>query len=357
MNVSSPLTAVAMSGGLDSSMAAALLVEQGIECVGIMMRLWSEQGPGVASTNKCCSAEAVDVARAVAEQLNIPFYLVNAEEPFRQAVVDPYITGFEHGRTPNPCLNCNKHIRFDWLLKYALSLGASRLATGHHARCRREADGSFSLLRALDPNKDQSYVLSVLSQQQLSRCVFPVGQYTKPTLRDMARARHLPVADKQESMDLCFVADDDYRRFLDDWSPTPAQSGPIVTLEGEVVGTHDGLHRYTIGQRRGLGIFRYEGEPRYVVRKLPDTNALVVGNRAESETVSFAVVNVNWIHKPCPGDADISCQIRYRGREVSCILEEIAENRVNVHMREPQFGVAPGQAAVFYRGDECLGGD
>ena len=316
MNIDSPVTAVAMSGGLDSSMAAALLVEQGVDCIGIMMRLWSEQGPGVASTNKCCSAESVDVARAVADRLDMPFYLVNAEEPFRKAVVEPYIEGFDLGRTPNPCLNCNRRIRFDWLLKYALGLGAGRLATGHHARCRRETDGSYCLLRAIDPGKDQSYVLSVLTQKQLGHCLFPVGSYLKPELREMARQRDLPVADKQESMDLCFVADDDYRRFLEDWSASPAVPGPIVTLEGDVAGTHRGLHRYTIGQRRGLDIASHSGEPRYVVRKLPETNALVIGGRSDLAVLEIPVDDVNWIQKPPPSDPDLSCQIRYRGSDI-----------------------------------------
>lgn len=356
MNIDSPVTAVAMSGGLDSSMAAALLVEQGTECIGIMMRLWSEQGPGVASTNKCCSAESVDVARAVADRLGMPFYLVNAEEPFRKAVVEPYIDGFDRGRTPNPCLNCNRHIRFDWLLKYALGLGAARLATGHHARSRREANGSHSLLRAVDPQKDQSYVLSVLTQRQLGHSLFPVGTYTKPELREMARQRDLPVADKQESMDLCFVADDDYRRFLEDWSSSPTPAGPIITMEGDAVGTHQGLHRYTIGQRRGLDIPVHSREPRYVIGKLPEENALVVGSRSDLAVLEFPVDNVNWIQKPSPAAPNLSCQIRYRGSEVPCALEETDDNRVIVHLGEPQYGVAPGQAAVFYRGDECLGG-
>ena len=356
MNIDSPVTAVAMSGGLDSSMAAALLVEQGVDCIGIMMRLWSEQGPGIASTNKCCSADSVDVARTVADRLGMPFYLVNAEEPFRKAVVEPYIGGFDLGRTPNPCLNCNRRIRFDWLLRYALGLGAERLATGHHARSRREANGSYSLLRAVDPQKDQSYVLSVLTQKQLGHSLFPVGAYTKPELRDMARQRDLPVADKQESMDLCFVADDDYRRFLEDWSPAPVQPGPIVTSEGDTVGTHQGLHRYTIGQRRGLDIPVHSREPRYVIRKLPEENALVIGNRSDLATLEFQVEETNWIRRPHSSDSDLTCQIRYRGRDIPCALEETGDNGVTVLLQEPQYGVAPGQAAVFYRGAECLGG-
>ena len=172
----------------------------------------------------------------------------------------------------------------------------------------------------------------------------------------MARQRDLPVADKQESMDLCFVADDDYRRFLEDWSASPAVPGPIVTLEGDVAGTHRGLHRYTIGQRRGLDIASHSGEPRYVVRKLPETNALVIGGRSDLAVLEIPVDDVNWIQKPPPSDPDLSCQIRYRGSDIPCVLEEADDNRVIVHLREPQYGVAPGQAAVFYRGDECLGG-
>lgn len=349
--------AVAMSGGLDSSMAAALLREKGYACIGIMMRLWSEHGPGTSSANKCCSDASVDTARQVAEQLDMPFYLINVEQTFRRQVVDPFITDYMAGLTPNPCLNCNRHIRFTYLLEYALKLGVHRLATGHHARLRQQPDGRVHLLRAADHRKDQSYVLSVLDQARLQKVLFPVGEYLKSDLRAMAHARNLPMADKPESMDLCFVADDNYRRFLHDWSPTAPQAGPILLTDGQEVGRHAGLFHYTIGQRRGLNLPNLSGQPMYVVDKDPARNAVVVGSRAELATPHFALSRVNWNQdEPPAATADLVCQTRYRGTPRACRLEWGPDAAVTVHLETAQAGVAPGQAAVFYEGDACLGG-
>ncbi len=357
MDIGSTVVAVAMSGGLDSSMAASLLVEEGYACFGIMMRLWSEERPGHATTNKCCSRESVEVARQVADQLEIPFYLINVEETFRQRVVDPFILDYSQGLTPNPCLNCNRHIRFTYLLDYARRLGADYLATGHHARVGHQADGQACLYRAKDPAKDQSYVLSVLNQARLQRVLFPVGHYLKSDLRTMARQRHLPVADKQESMDLCFVADDDYRRFLRDWSPAAGAPGPVFTTAGEEIGTHQGLFHYTIGQRRGLNLPNPSGVPQYVISKDVQRNALVVGPRAQLATPSFGLQNENWIQGDRPDvSTELACQIRYRGATVPCQLEPETDGTTRVRLAVPQHGVAAGQAAVFYTGDRCLGG-
>ena len=357
MDIGSTSVAVAMSGGLDSSMAASLLTEEGYACFGLMMRLWSEEGPGQSSTNKCCSLESTEVARQVADQLDIPFYLINVEESFRQQVVEPFILDYSQGLTPNPCLNCNRHIRFTYLLEYAQRLGANFLATGHHARVQRQANGQVSLHRAVDPGKDQSYVLSVLNQDRLQRVLFPVGHYLKSDLRTMAHKRKLPVADKQESMDLCFIADDDYRRFLQDWSPSPPVPGPVLTTEGQEVGTHQGLFHYTIGQRRGLNLPNLGGVPHYVIEKDAQRNTLVVGPRDHLVTHSFTLQNENWIQEPRPGFfTELTCQIRYRGSVVPCHLEPDEAGGIRVRLREAQRGVAAGQAAVFYTGDHCLGG-
>src|SRR5262245_23669457 len=245
---------VAMSGGVDSSLAAALLVEQGYQCIGVMMRLWAEVGAGEGSTNKCCSLESVHDARGVADSLGIPFYLINVEQPFKANVVDFFINGYSAGHTPNPCLACNRHIRFDYLLNYARRLGADYLATGHYARLRRQEDGMVHLLRAEDDNKDQSYVLSVMGQAELRDVLFPIGDYPKSEVRKMAAARGLPTASKHDSMDLCFIADDDYRRFLQDWATEAMRPGPIVDRQGRQLGQHQGLPAYTIGQRKGLGL-------------------------------------------------------------------------------------------------------
>lgn len=351
--------AVAMSGGLDSSVAAALLTEAGHRCVGIMMRLWSEHGPGAAGTNKCCSAESVDVAREVADRLDMPFYLINVEETFKQAVVDPFVADYMAGLTPNPCLNCNRHIRFTYLLEYAARLGLSRLATGHHARTRRLADGSVQLLRACDPGKDQSYVLSVLDQTRLRRVLFPAGEYLKSELRNMARDRRLPVADKDESMDLCFVADNDYRRFLVDWGPDHDTAGPVRTADGTELGQHAGLFRYTIGQRRGLNISNPTGYPLYVIDKIPESNMLVVGPLEELAALRerVNVTDLKWIQgSPPDPEEPLTCQIRYNGTSHPCAVEWDGEDRARVTLGGDAGGVAPGQAAVFYSGAVCLGG-
>lgn len=352
--------AVAMSGGLDSSMAAALLVEAGHSCIGIMMRLWSEHAPGSGSSNKCCSAESVDVARDVADRLAMPFYLINVEETFKREVVDPFVADYLAGLTPNPCLNCNRRIRFTFLLQYAAQLGVPRLATGHHARTQVGPDGRTRLLRARDLHKDQSYVLSVLDQARLQRVLFPVGEYLKPDLRVMARQRNLPVADKEESMDLCFVADNQYRRFLEDWGDGRRRTaGPILTTAGVEVGRHTGLYRFTIGQRRGLNLPNLTGEPLYVVDKDPERNAVVVGSRTELEAsrAQFTLTQINWNQGyPPPPDIVLGCQIRYRGRAYPCELLWEDADTPTVRLQETPPGIAPGQAAVFYDGEVCLGG-
>ncbi|MEZ4623203.1 MAG: tRNA 2-thiouridine(34) synthase MnmA, partial [Caldilineaceae bacterium] len=269
---------VAMSGGFDSSVAAALLVEQGYNCIGVMMRLWAEMGEGEGSTNKCCSLESVHDARRVADSLGIPFYLINVEEPFKQHVVDFFITEYSSGKTPNPCIECNRHIRFDYLLNYARRLGADYLATGHYARLRHLDDGTVQLLRAVDEGKDQSYVLSVMGQEELRDVLFPIGDYPKSEIRQLAAARGLPVASKHDSMDLCFIFDDDYRRFLQDWATAAMKPGPIVDRQGRHYGEHQGLPAYTIGQRKGLGISG-ASEPLFVLELDHQQNRLVVGTQ------------------------------------------------------------------------------
>ena len=252
---------VAMSGGVDSSLAAALLVEQGYNCIGVMMRLWAEVGSGEGSTNKCCSLESVHDARNVADRLGIPFYLINVEETFKANVVDFFINGYSAGQTPNPCLACNKHIRFDYLLNYARRLGADYLATGHYARLRRQEDGTVHLLRAEDDGKDQSYVLSVMGQEELRDVLFPIGDYPKPEVRKMAAQRGLPTASKHDSMDLCFIHDDDYRRFLNDWATEAMRPGPIVDRQGHVLGRTSGLAWLYNRSTQGAGPWRYSRTP------------------------------------------------------------------------------------------------
>lgn len=351
---------IAMSGGVDSSVAAALMVERGYNCIGIMMRLWAETGVGEGSTNKCCSVESMADARHVAEQLDIPFYLINVEQTFKQKVVDFFIDGYSAGLTPNPCMACNRHIRFDYLLNYARNLGADYLVTGHHARTRRLENGQIQLLKAVDAQKDQSYVLSVMGQAELRDVLFPVGDYTKPQIRQMAAAWGLPIASKHDSMDLCFIADDDYRRFLQDWSVNAMQPGPIIDRAGVVLGEHQGLPNYTIGQRKGLGISG-AGAPLFVLELDSERNALVVGRKEELGQTHLLARDVNWTaDAPVEPGFQAQCKIRYRAQPVECRLfpesGEGDESRVTVHFDEPIFGVSPGQGAVFYQDELCLGG-
>lgn len=347
---------VAMSGGVDSSLAAALLVEQGYNCIGIMMRLWAEMHPGEGSTNKCCSLESVHDARRVADQLAIPFYLINVEEPFKRQVVDFFIAGYSAGQTPNPCLACNRHIRFDYLLNYARRLGADYLATGHYARTQRQADGTVHLLKAQDGHKDQSYVLSVMGQAQLRDVLLPIGDYPKSEVRRMAAARGLPTASKHDSMDLCFIAADDYRRFLQDWAAQAMQPGPILDRQGRQWGEHHGLPNYTIGQRKGLGISG-TAEPLFVLELDSTRNALIVGTVQELGQTSLTARDVNWTldAPPRPG-MRAECKIRYRAAPAACTLYPQADGSIQVAFAEPLRGITPGQGAVFYDGDLCLGG-
>lgn len=347
---------VAMSGGVDSSVAAALLVEQGYNCIGVMMRLWAEIGAGQGSTNKCCSLESVNDARAVADQLGMPFYLINVEDTFKEKVVDFFIDGYSSGVTPNPCLACNRHIRFDYLLNYARRLGADYLATGHYARVRRQPDGTVNLYKAVDEQKDQSYVLSVMGQSELQDVLFPIGDYPKPEVREMAAALNLPIASKHDSMDLCFVADDDYRRFLRDWAADAMQPGPIKDRQGGEYGTHSGLPAYTIGQRKGLGISG-SAEPLFVIELDHDENTLIVGTRAEMDKDSLLARDVNWtMDQPVESGTHAQCKIRYRSRAVDCRLYPQANGDVDVRLEEPLRDITPGQGAIFYTGDLCLGG-
>ena len=347
---------IAMSGGVDSSVAAALLVEQGYRCIGVMMRLWAETAPGTGSSNKCCSLESVNDARQVAESLGIPFYLINVEEPFKRHVVDYFIDGSSRGQTPNPCMECNRHIRFDYLLNYARRLGADYLATGHYARLRRADDGSVQLLRAVDERKDQSYVLSVMTQAELRDVLFPLGELTKAQVRAIAVERGLPVASKHDSMDLCFVWDDDHRRFLRDWTHNAMRPGAIVDRQGRRWGTHDGLPGYTVGQRKGLGISG-AAEPLFVLELDYAENTLVVGTARELGHNQMSVHRVSWTGAAPPaGGTPAQVKIRYKAQPVECLVFPDGEGSAEVRLAETLRDISPGQSAVFYQGDVVLGG-
>ncbi len=343
---------VAMSGGVDSSVAAALLVQEGYEVIGITMRLWTQERDDLPETNRtCCGVEAVEDAQAVAQELDIPYYLMNFERPFQTHVVDYFTREYSIGRTPNPCLACNQYVKFDNLLEKARALGASHLATGHYARVH-EAGGSFNLLRGIDTSKDQSYVLYTLGQPELRNLLLPVGHYTKPEIRQIARQFNLPVADKPESQDICFIPDRDYRSFVAQRIDSPP--GDIVSAAGEVLGRHRGIAYYTVGQRHGLGL--PSPDKLYVTRIDAARNRVVVGPEEDLYSYETFADDVHFVRdNQFPLPIDVSAKIRYKSQESPATLFA-HENGVRVVFREPQRAITPGQAIVFYQGDEVIGG-
>jgi tRNA-specific 2-thiouridylase len=360
------LVAVAMSGGVDSSTVAAILQEQGRPVVGLTMQLWNQrrlpelQGDGPAQ-HRCCSLDDVYDAKSVAQHLNFPHYVVNFEEQFESRVVRPFVDQYLAGRTPIACTKCNTDVKFEPLLRMARQIGAERLATGHYARIRRnDATGRWELLRARDDSKDQSYFLWGLSQEQLSRSEFPLGELTKEEVRAVARRAHLPVAEKPESMELCFVPTGNYVQFIHAYSRERAISlnhseGEIVSETGEVVGRHNGVHNFTIGQRKGLGFAA--GKPLYVLSIDSEKNRVVVGENDALRKQSFAVENTNWISVATPtAPLRAMVKIRHKHEPAPAAVEPLENLRARVTFDTPQRAITPGQAAVFYDGDRVLGG-
>ncbi|BCX05201.1 MAG: tRNA-specific 2-thiouridylase MnmA [Candidatus Roseilinea sp.] len=383
---------VAMSGGVDSSVAAALLVQQGYDVIGIMLRLWAEElrnaetRNGGLNSNRCCTPEAVADARAIAKLLGIPFYDIHAEGVFKQRVVDSWIAAYADATTPNPCFTCNRTIRFGFLMQKALALGADYLATGHYARVERleleierleiggleKGDSNlqspisdrhspfrYRLLKGKDAQKDQSYVLHVLSQKDLARAMFPVGEYTKEEVRRLAREFGLPTAERPESQDLCFLTRGDYRSFLIRNAPEVARPGPIVNTRGEVIGQHEGLPFYTIGQRKGIhvSVRSAHSEPLYVLRLDPANNAVVVGSASELGT---RIARTNKMHyvsgKPTAEPLRCTAKIRYKAKEAAGWLKPLPDGGAVFEFDEPQRDVTPGQGLVCYLGEEVIGG-
>jgi tRNA-specific 2-thiouridylase len=364
--IASGLTAVAMSGGVDSSTVAALLQEQGRAVVGLTMQLWNQrrlpelQGDGPAQ-HRCCSLDDVYDAKRVAQHLNFPHYIVNFEEQFEARVVRPFVDQYLAGRTPIACTNCNTDVKFEPLLRMARQIGAERLATGHYARIQRnEQTGRWELLRARDESKDQSYFLWGLSQEQLSRSDFPLGELTKEEVRALARRVNLPVAEKPESMELCFVPNGSYVQFIQAYSRERGVAmengeGEIVTRNGEMIGRHTGVHQFTIGQRKGLGFAA--GKPLYVVAIDPQNNRVVVGEDDALRTTVCEIENVNWIACGNP-DAPLraAVKIRHKHEAAAATIEALDSTRARVTFDLPQRAITPGQGAVFYSGDVVIGG-
>jgi len=360
------LIAIAMSGGVDSSTVAALLQLQGRAVVGLTMQLWNQrrlpelQGAGPAQ-HRCCSLDDVYDAKSVAQHLNFPHYVVNFEEQFEARVVRPFVDHYLAGRTPIACTNCNTDVKFEPLLRMARQIGAEGLATGHYARIRRNDETSrWELLRARDNSKDQSYFLWGLAQEQLSRSEFPLGELTKEEVRALARRVNLPVAEKPESMELCFVPSGSYVQFIEAYSEERGISlqdggGEIVNKNNEVVGRHNGVHNFTIGQRKGLGFAA--GKPLYVLSIDPEKNRVVVGEDDGLRKTTCEVRGVNWISIEEPeAPLRASVKIRHKHEPASAVVEPLDANRARVTFDAPQRAITPGQAAVFYDHDRVLGG-
>jgi tRNA-specific 2-thiouridylase len=344
---------VALSGGVDSSVAAALLKEQGYEVIGIMLRLWNE--PGKELENRCCTPDSMAIARRVAARLYIPFFVLDAKDIFYNTVVQYFINGYAQYQTPNPCLVCNQRIRWDFLLHHALSLDARFLATGHYARMRRDELGKIQLLRSLDLLKDQSYVLSRLNQFQLDHSLFPIGHLSKPEVRALAKQFNLPASDRPESQDLCFLGNSDYREFLRRLHPSVVNPGPIISKQGEQLGTHHGLAFYTIGQRKGLNIS--SPYPLYVMEKDSLRNTLLVGQADDLGKQEPTITDVNWISGLAP-ELPLRAQvkIRYKARPEWAVINHSTDEKISIYFDQPLRDITPGQAAVIYQDDICLGG-
>ena len=340
---------VAMSGGVDSSVAASLLVEQGFDVSGIMLKLWADECSE--RDNSCCPPEAIKQARDVAGRLGIPFYVLDVRDLFKERIVDSFIDAYANGLTPNPCFNCNRWMRWGTLLDFALQTGSEYLATGHYARITR-SEGILHLKKGIDDSKDQSYVLSGLDQDQLQHTMLPLGEYRKEQVRAIAREKGLPVADKHDSQDLCFVGKGDYRDFLKRFAPQAFKQGRIVNAQGDVVGNHTGLAGFTIGQRKGLG--GGNREPVYVLHKDAITNEVIVGTRSEMGRSRFSVRDINVLSKQLECDRVYSVKNRYKSAPIECKIAWIDKDQLEVVLERAVFDITPGQIAVFYDHDEVV---
>ena len=352
---------VAMSGGVDSSVAAALLAEQGHDVIGLSMQLY-DQTEGQASFGSCCSIDDLHDARRVAAAINIPHYILNFERQFNEQVVSNFVREYTSGRTPLPCAHCNSDLKFATLVERARGFGADAVATGHYARVEHDASaGRYRLMRGVDPAKDQSYFLFSLTQDQLARAVFPVGDRPKDAVREYARLRSLPVANKPDSQEICFIPDHDYAGFVAthaDSVSTPApRAGIIVDEEGRVLGGHAGIHRFTVGQRKGLGLTPSPtGAPMYVLAIRPADQQVVVGPKSSLERTTLTASGVNWIVEEPSGPVRVAAQIRHRHQAAAATVRALGDAHAEVVFDAPQIAITPGQAVVFYDRDTVVGG-
>jgi tRNA-specific 2-thiouridylase len=343
---------VAMSGGVDSSVAAYLLKKEGFDVIGLSFELWDRRD--LKTSNVCCSIETIKLAESVAKRLDIEHHTVDVRDAFYRYVIEGFCEGYIKGVTPNPCILCNKYIKFDFLLEKAKEFGAELIATGHYARIEKK-DKRFILKKGIDNKKDQSYVLYVMTQEQLSRTVFPVGNLSKDTTRNIAKKLGLATALRPESQEICFVGDDKYVDFIKEFSPESLKPGSIIDIDGNIVGQHKGIAFYTIGQRKGLGISSLK--PHYVVKIDKQNNVIVVGSKEDALKKSFKVKELNWISvKSLLKPLKVNVKIRSTMEERPALITPLEDSKVFVEFEEPQWAPAPGQSAVFYDGDTVVGG-
>jgi tRNA-specific 2-thiouridylase len=340
---------VAMSGGVDSSTTAAILKREGHDVIGVTMQLWDYGDAG----GGCCSADDVRDARMVADQIGIPHYVVNYMDVFKKYIVEDFIGKYLSGKTPNPCVLCNQFMKFNFLLRRSMELGADYLATGHYARVEHKGDKSY-LCKAVDGMKDQSYFLFALTQKELRRIMFPLGSMTKDEVRGIAKEVNLRVANKPDSQEVCFITGGDYRDFLKEHTEMKKERGEVVDTDGNVLGYHDGVFSFTVGQRRGLGVAK--GKPLYVVKVDPESNRVVVGEEKDIFKTTLIANNVIWTDEPPSDEAQLKAKIRYRHKESDVVVRAKSDREAFVEFRNPQRAMTPGQAVVFYERDKVLGG-
>ena len=347
---------VGMSGGVDSSVAAWLLKEQGYDVIGVTMQIWQDEDAQAQEENGgCCGLSAVEDARRVAAMLEIPYYVMNFKSEFKKYVIDYFVAEYLHGRTPNPCIACNRYVKWESLLKRSMEIGADYIATGHYARVIRLPNGRYALQTSATAAKDQTYALYNLSQYQLSHTLMPVGDYTKEEIRDMAAKIGLRTADKPDSQEICFIPDQDYAGFIDRETGRPQEPGDFITKDGTVIGRHKGITRYTIGQRKGLGLAM--GEPVFVTEIRPEANQVVIGGNEDVFGTTLYANRLNFMSVPdLDGEKEVMAKIRYNHQGAPCLLQREEGDRVACRFKEPVRAITPGQAVVFYEGDVVVGG-
>lgn len=347
---------VGMSGGVDSSVAAYLLKKQGYDVIGVTMQIWQDEDVSSAEENGgCCGLSAVEDARRVAASLDIPYYVMNFKQEFKENVIDYFTGEYLNGRTPNPCIACNRYVKWEALLNRSMAIGAEHIATGHYARIDRLSNGRYAIRRSATPDKDQTYALYSLTQDQLAHTLMPVGAYTKEEIRSIAEKIGLAVADKPDSQDICFVPDGDYASFIRENTGKEIPEGNFVTPEGRILGKHKGIIHYTVGQRKGLGLAL--GYPAFVLEIRPDTNEVVIGTYDESLTHIVRADRINFMsEEDIAGPKRVFAKIRYNHKGAWCIAEKTGADEITCRFEEPQRAVTPGQAIVLYDGEYVLGG-